>query len=342
MDHLLMDGTIPPIVVPYLLPDNFTYDGEDFDGYPERQGWDFTIWRKDDRTRHNIDIEKWLEGSDRDESHLLAFLQAWLFFGLLACALDTQVNVEDFVRFSDVPGDKLITTAKLDAYLIKFASRNSALNDHEKDRASIRFTNIMTVVAVRLRTLEDTIKWGQPPQRQALEEVHFIANLASATIAALGDWIYNKSRKLDDRSLQNIGMGRSPLIVRHMRSGGWCPNTINRTTSLFHADMQAYAIALGSIHGRRDHSRCTTQYCFANQAGDDFVPTHQVNCDSNSCLGMSAPMSDVIKILENGHIPVLEIELEEVTSLPRFRVMKADKATPYVAISHVWSPAVPL
>lgn len=42
MDHLPLDGREAPIVVSYLLPDDFSYDG-DFSGYPERNGWDFDM-----------------------------------------------------------------------------------------------------------------------------------------------------------------------------------------------------------------------------------------------------------------------------------------------------------
>lgn len=51
MDHLPLDGQEAPIVVSYLLPDDFSYDGGDFSGYPERNGWDFDMWRNNDRTR---------------------------------------------------------------------------------------------------------------------------------------------------------------------------------------------------------------------------------------------------------------------------------------------------
>jgi len=76
MDHLPLDGREAPIVVSYLLPDNFSYDGGDFNGYPERNGWDFDMWRNNDRTHKHINIETWLGKINRRSEELAPFLQA--------------------------------------------------------------------------------------------------------------------------------------------------------------------------------------------------------------------------------------------------------------------------
>lgn len=73
MDHLpifaLATGPYP--TVPYLPNDDDVYDGDTFEGYPERQGWSSSLLFAGD----------FRQGRGLDET--AAFLQKWLYFGLL-------------------------------------------------------------------------------------------------------------------------------------------------------------------------------------------------------------------------------------------------------------------
>jgi len=346
MDHLPLDGREAPIVVSYLLPDDFSYDGGDFNGYPERNGWDFDMWRNNDRTRKHINIETWLGKINRRSEELAPFLQAWLFFGLIACCLNTQINVNDFTRVSEDGQRKFITTAKLEVYFADFFSRfPPPENDDERERVfaereekTAEFRATMSAASQIFEVLRGTIERGNPPNVGGLEEVHFVATLIGA-LSTVVAWAYTGR---ENRHLLGIGFGRSPLILNRFRNSGWCLNAINRVTAKFSFDMQAYVYALGTVRTSQNHKKCTIGYCFANQAGENFEPKHLVHpslsCKSGDCEFIAAPIAEVVKVLQEGFIPVLEVQLTaETNNSPSFRVKKASKSIPYIAISHVWA-----
>ena len=78
MQHLLDSGHGPIVDVPYY---GRKYQGDAFLDYPRSQGWD-TDWL----VRSN-----WLShGKSAGETH--AFLQAWLFFGLLESVMGIKLD----------------------------------------------------------------------------------------------------------------------------------------------------------------------------------------------------------------------------------------------------------
>src|SRR5438477_13009862 len=85
MDHLLaFELHDPPIQVPYLV--TTPYDDGDFISYPERRDWDRGDLIRGDFSGHSA-------------SETAAFLQAWLYFGLLYTVLTipTTQLTSDFV-----------------------------------------------------------------------------------------------------------------------------------------------------------------------------------------------------------------------------------------------------
>ena len=78
MDHLLRprNSVFPPVEIPYL--DNEDYDGNDYETYAERRGWG-------PRTPGD-----WYLIFENPDVQFQAFLQTWLFFGLIYKTLGTE------------------------------------------------------------------------------------------------------------------------------------------------------------------------------------------------------------------------------------------------------------
>lgn len=254
--------------------------------------------------------------------------------------------MNDFTRVFEDGQRKFITTAKLEVYFADFFSRfPPPENDDERERVfaereekTAEFRATMSAASQIFEVLRGTIERGNPPNAGGLEEVHFVATLIGA-LSTIVAWAYTGR---ENRHLLGIGFGRSPLVLNRFRNSGWCLNTINRVTAKFSFDMQAYVYALGTVRTLQNHKKCTIGYCFANQAGENFEPKHLVHsslgCKSGDCEFIAAPIAEVAKVLQEGFIPILEVQLTaETNNSLSFRVKKASESIPYIAISHVWA-----
>jgi hypothetical protein len=93
-----------PIFVPYI--GDCEYDGLDFAGYPGRKRWD---------------VDRLLKGDFQGfpPTSVAAFLQTWLYFGLMHEILNVKVRTADFIRIG-YSGERWLTTEKLPGYLQVF------------------------------------------------------------------------------------------------------------------------------------------------------------------------------------------------------------------------------
>ena len=84
MDHLELPRypIHPPISIPYLGVE--PYDGEDFETYPGRKGWTTADIGGSSACTKSLDERA-------------AFLQTWLFFGLLKTFLGDGFNEQDYI-----------------------------------------------------------------------------------------------------------------------------------------------------------------------------------------------------------------------------------------------------
>src|SRR5204862_2620637 len=82
----------------------------------KRKYWDFSAWQQL-TLEYRFSFNAWMERDNPD--HLLhnlpRFLQAWLFFGLMAWVMKVPIRTEDFLR-ADQHGDPVITTENLRKY----------------------------------------------------------------------------------------------------------------------------------------------------------------------------------------------------------------------------------
>lgn len=115
MEHLTPPGRVAPIIVPYVCTED--YDNDEFISYPMRKGWDLSIWYTY-QLGSPLDVARWLPDGKSLED-VAAFLQTWLYFGLIASiasVFGAEVEPRTFVRMDDY-GNPWITTASLPQYV---------------------------------------------------------------------------------------------------------------------------------------------------------------------------------------------------------------------------------
>lgn len=215
MEHLLGGNREAPIVVPYLCSEGAIFQPEDFDRYPERHGWDFSLWREHDAVQKGIDLPAWLKANDKSGDEFLISLQSWLFFTLLASSIETLIATDDFRR-SGQNGEKLLTTKHLEKYLKKHDSQVvKNCSTARKQSMLADFTAIITTAQDITYKLFQTIVFENPPCIDALREIHFsVALLIRALTATI--------RPLLDGGavIGRSGMGRLPLLEERMLHEG--------------------------------------------------------------------------------------------------------------------------
>src|SRR5438034_8996554 len=134
MDHLILpaEPAYVPIKVPCLCTE--MYDRKGFSSYPERCGFTRACLREGHFTEHS-------------PAKTAAFLQSWLYFGLLAEFLgaEVQFDLNDFLA-NDSPSDtkeeglakqensqKFISTAKLPALILSWTDAMRGLPRSERE-----------------------------------------------------------------------------------------------------------------------------------------------------------------------------------------------------------------
>jgi len=256
MDHLVVDNRLN---VPYVVQS--PYDAKGFHSFPERSGWklaDDGSWRK--------------LGDFQPESHtksdLEAFLQSWLFFGVLTevLSLSSSSDINDFICENSY-GTWHVTTKKLSTYLESWASR---VQERPKQsmgsmlRASIVLTEAHSLVTRFCGVAKSggTQSWDIDPaislSFMILGETlsHALSKIAKSVNFMVKGWFEPVI----------LRWGYSEELLRLMKRDGWCPYELR--------------ILLGSLQ------RSACGQLFAMHLSYPKIPgMHHRECSENDCKG---------------------------------------------------------
>jgi hypothetical protein len=102
--------------VPFLCEGEYAYDNFGWTGFPQRKGFD------EERIRRG-------DFGDKTSREAIAFVQAWLFIGVIKEVFEPcgiNVDVEDFVR-EDENGERLVSTLRLPKYVWYWVASETAV-----------------------------------------------------------------------------------------------------------------------------------------------------------------------------------------------------------------------
>lgn len=337
MEHLLFPGGVAPIDFSYLGSE--TWDGGDFLKYPQQMGWDTFIWDwSEDEVR--------LDTHGRTFDDLAAFIQSWLFFGLLETVLGRNIPLDDFTRsIVDDEADPrvFITTSKLLAYLDEFKLAFTSLDDHEKmQREDIIWDALSEAMLVNYR-LNRKIYFGDSyPNSELLQETLLCQTLL---YLALERFIAKVITDVDWTTLE--GPNFQPLLEKRMIDAGWCPFDVQFLRLTFDADVMAFIFSLGCTSVSKDHRLCHERlsdfgdHCVADSVDTKILPSHtEPDC---TCPLIGPDMDEIETALRNGTLPVVALslpegDLEDVEFLLWEEDLNDSQLDlgRYFAISHVW------
>ncbi|KIJ52516.1 hypothetical protein M422DRAFT_64970 [Sphaerobolus stellatus SS14] len=327
----------PAFPDPDVLFLGLVYDGKGFMDYPERHGW-FQISHNE---IHYLLREDDLEGNDDYEA---AFYQSWLYMGLLIEVLrayDVVVDFKDFFRFEG--NDIFITTEKLGKYLQDMIDNDETFNDEAEREGRLFYALAMLGKAF------DFVKGAET-------QVHGFGRILSEeivlSIMLLGKALQGALRFITERfivlnednipgatrkALEGFEHLASQFIRNRLLQANWCPSDISFMDSFMDVE-NAYYCSLLERKRTADHGTCTSDECLAYQIDDATYITRHIE-EECTCEYIQVDVPVVIKILNDGGMPAIQISLSERNEVQELLVLDvwSDPRTEYIAISHVWS-----
>ena len=311
-------------MVPFVCSETFEhdpYDGGPFLSYPERVQKSSLVSDINDglTTYLNSRFSLPFEG-------LEAFIQTWLFFGLLHEVLQGSYHAKDFVHVYSPPDDDLngkrfrITTTKLPKLVEDwFADRKGGATDQRLCQ------HLGSCLKQATQVLRAASKTSSASIRMCIGSV---IDLLSVTLTEVPDsehWLILPAFIIEDTSR-----------LAHMQKLGWCPRELSDfydnwgTIPTFH-----FLSHLDRWVLNRSHDGCTAHACEALSGSTSNYGKHDTNCDG-CCEDIIIRDEDLTAILEEGNIPVLKIGVDESTAKCAISLLPASDSVRYVAISHVW------
>ena len=331
MDHLpkpAKPSRRPPYPeVPYLCT-NISYPPESvgyeaFMAFPTRYNFSVKGLQRGDWSLHGAD-------------HTLAFLQSWLFFGVLTetfSGAGIPFNHKDFLC-QTYGGQWLVSTELLQQYIwYWFAARRH--QDRDSERQHDRVVNSCL-------QLSNSVHKAMISGPRPLLTDDSLDNPRSAvllSIAVLGEALALAFHVMPLSS--SVRHWLFPPLTQALLAAGWCigdVTTMNRecdsSTLLYLSTLDQHALG-------KSHERCSIQKgCQASIVDwDSYRTKHIEGCSTDQCDSIGVSVEEVGSILRDGDIPLIAMDMS--TSPSQIEVVRykeqSEYCNNYVAISHVWS-----
>lgn len=334
MDHLFFPRASIQKAPKVPALSSINYDGGNFRNYPERQGWSA-------RT-----VAEWQAIFEQPPRDFNAFLQRWLYFGLMHFFIGPFAITSFVIDDNDNPGMMLLSTKTLK----DFIDRKLTQTQHEN--GLIEAVQVCGDVLVAfegnwkgkrisksdLSKHEDLLTFIQIEQPS--DPQHQRVTLAESLL-----WEIAMSFML--RGEQEMPM-KVPIIPQQsismrFRQAGWCPYDAIPMMEDFSAAGCLFMMNLERPYPKQMHvprnsslgsTDCTQTHCALRKISKHTYRTkHRLECQG--CADFVAELSTLTPVLLNGNIPLIHL----YSHLERYRLstIQETPSTSYIAISHVWA-----
>ena len=266
---------------------------------------------------------------------LTRILQHWLYFGLISRCLGQRVRVRDFL--SDTYLNLKSLPVLFDGGRIEFDVEE--LKGVELELRAFAAENLRSCCT---RPGVDCT---------GLDGVDYNAHLVILSIRILSDSIRraysNRESNTEDmvmRHEENYDNPYAPAgfhcaILRHRMSweNGWCRSMVSSILQTLTASTAYYLSAIKrprAVSGAPNHQDYTDDRCNLHYDEKNYqqVHTHQCPGEGNEhCKMVQAPLGDVMKILQEGGIPLMKLVSNTLVA------STAKYGMPYVAATHGWA-----
>lgn len=241
-----------PIFIPFIADSD--YDGLNLAGYPSRRGFD---------------LDRLLKGNFQISSsdQIAAFLQTWLYFGLMHAILGVKLKTADFVR-TDESGKKWLTTEKLPKFLHvigHFAKKEKTMPEYTEEYVQTRNSRLFNAFRLShdvweaFSKLEDRYSIPNPMSPEVAFGIQVLAITlhVGATEICGGPPGQPSCMDVPWEKGRHWRLTRSRFMDERMIAHGWCPTVVKQVWSQCNPVGQYYSSLLGPPHRKLDHSACS-------------------------------------------------------------------------------------
>lgn len=325
MEHLPHpQNPYQPIVCKHLEGDD--YGSLDFFRYPTEAGVDINLVSSGDF------------GNDLTPRQVEAFLQSWLFFGLIKQVLNPSIQQSEFLRADSTNSRAYLCTVSLHDHISKWKASYDSLPTSEQTAKRDSVCSVLREASRVLNSIVTTTelfltqKFMGPGECILGPEHELILRVLVQTLEfeLFPDFLPRQ------RVIADCGTKVCQILLHRLASTGWCPNQIDMLAHTMDVPSLYYVTLLGRPLPDKDHSLCSTSMCSANiQIDDDGYETKHVESGC-TCAFVSPDVEEVANLVAAGAIPLILVIDSDKDSPLRLDVKKAGGYL-YIALSHVWS-----
>ncbi|KAI4140163.1 MAG: hypothetical protein L6R39_005923 [Caloplaca ligustica] len=330
MEHLPLPRDVAspgPSAVPYVCEEE--YDGGPFLTYPVRRGMIKTL-DAPSRSQY-VDFPRLLP---KPTAKLEAFIQTWLFFGLLSEFLGEFFVPSQFVSSLD-EAPKVLNTNRLVPLVEGWMERIQSLEEDE-DHKQAQFDHIAECLQMTELVLQALRPDVQPDLDHRLKA-------CIASIAELFDHAANQAYTILDFKNENKfakawdAYYDDPTDSSQMKPNGFCPSKIHRSRQICRTIQTKYFLKwMKRPESGAQHGACSERECRVNRINPGQYKTKHRN-DECRCVSVSVHVPELVRILSRGSLPLLWIIPGQAVDDMRVFIVEASPGLKYISLSHVWS-----
>lgn len=324
MDHIEQPSKplYDQVYVPCL--DSTPYNGQSFDGYPARRGWDKSLLSAGDFSQHSAE-------------KTAAFLQSLLYFGVLFEILGDLGTTANYTQPHPGLRDGRLVTYRLDAHLtscmesMERGLRDGMKSDRDKVGRIERALEQLSFFCCSMTVAGDAERPGGHVWPLPTGVNFSLRVLGSYMSAGIYETLWNV---LQDSFVANLTFAGGHLARSRMAAAGWCPSDTSMVLEQFSPAALYYVSSL-KRDLFRDHSGCSTEACLAAQVETSTYTTKhtKVGCD---CDHLGPPAEKLSAILDSSRFPLISMTRTDKGEVS-IELQASRPGRKYVALSHVWS-----
>jgi hypothetical protein len=296
--------TSQPPRVPYL-GHVCRYDNEGFASFPARKGWKLV-----GEDAYSMCLVR-SDGSDTSAEEGTAFIQAWLYFGLLFEAfriVGVETSMDDFVGKDDL--GFFVSSARLPTYLDEWRHLNDG---HTQDLQRQHLRSVFDFLHEAGDIVDQILSF--PWLRYGTDVNTQTKLIVAESIAMLGDSLMNAAKRIwisyedDIRALVHDRIRKAlrfsepaTIAIKRLEQLGWCKSTRMMMHRLVDTTGLYYAAMLPRPAMSKDHSGCTMKECVKMQVKKETYRTLHVLEDC-TCSVVELNRDRISKVILEGGIP---------------------------------------